>query len=155
MTKELKCSACKEVLPTSAFSKHRSHPRGYQYRCKKCTHIQYDTGGRREYHAQYIKGHKEEITKREKQFRKNLKREVFNYYGKVCACCGESHIVFLTLDHINEDGAEHRRKIGAGEAIYRWVKKNKYPSGFQVLCFNCNFAKSNGGCPHKEVATSD
>jgi hypothetical protein len=23
-----------------------------------------------------------------------------------------------------------------------------YPAGYQVLCFNCNWAKSHGGCPH-------
>jgi hypothetical protein len=71
-----------------------------------------------------------------------------------------SDLVFLTIDHINNDGNIHRSIIngkrtkdgnsyGAGAQTYRWLIDNDYPGGFQVLCFNCNWAKSNGGCPHK------
>jgi hypothetical protein len=58
---------------------------------------------------------------------------------------------FLTVDHINNDGAEHRRKIGAGIcSLYWWLKKNHFPDGFQILCYNCNGARArnNGVCPH-------
>jgi hypothetical protein len=77
-----------------------------------------------------------------------LKREVIAIYGGVCTCCAESEIAFLTIDHINNDGAEHRRKIG--KRIYCWLKQHEFPSDFQVLCFNCNCGKRiNGGiCPH-------
>jgi hypothetical protein len=30
---------------------------------------------------------------------------VFAHYGEQCACCGESERLFLTIDHINNDGA--------------------------------------------------
>lgn len=55
----------------------------------------------------------------------------------------------LTIDHMNNDGAAHRREIG-NRRIYEWLERNGYPSGFQVLCFNCNMARHlNGGeCPH-------
>lgn len=87
-----------------------------------------------------------------------LKAEVMAAYGGKCACCGESEIRFLSIDHINNDGATHRRTLkGSGKGsrtgvnIYRWLKKNAYPSGFQVLCFNCNMGKAhnNGVCPHR------
>lgn len=70
------------------------------------------------------------------------------YGGPVCACCGETIYSFLTLDHVHNDGAEHRRQIG--KHLYRWIIENDYPEGFQVLCMNCNFGKhQNGGvCPH-------
>lgn len=58
---------------------------------------------------------------------------------------------FLQIDHINNDGKEHRKAsgCGSGEAMYRWLKKNNYPAGFQVLCCNCNYAKMKyGECPH-------
>lgn len=34
----------------------------------------------------------------------------------------------------------------------QWLKDNKYPKGFQVLCTNCNTGRHrNGGiCPHKD-----
>ncbi len=71
------------------------------------------------------------------------------YGGKRCVCCGETEPVFLTIDHINGKGAEHRRQLGAGAALYRWLCKKGYPAGFRVLCFNCNSGRElNGGkCP--------
>jgi ABC-type uncharacterized transport system substrate-binding protein len=37
--------------------------------------------------------------------------------------------------------------------FYKWLARNGYPSGFQILCMNCNHGKSrNGGvCPHQRV----
>lgn len=94
-----------------------------------------------------------------KKQRDRLKAEVFSHYGTVCQCCGESDIRFLTIDHVNGDGAEHRRKIAdqrgrgnGGNTMYRWLRSNGYPSGFQVLCFNCNCGRqhNNGVCPHQD-----
>jgi hypothetical protein len=55
---------------------------------------------------------------------------------------------FLTIDHINGGGNKHRQQIRS--RICHWLKKNNYPEGFQVLCFDCNLGRSiNGGiCPH-------
>ena len=38
-----------------------------------------------------------------------------------------------------------------GTKFYRWLKRNNFPEGFQVLCFNCNCGKeiNKGVCPHK------
>jgi hypothetical protein len=71
----------------------------------------------------------------------DLKMEVFAHYGCQCANCGIDKIEFLTIDHINNNGAEHRKQIGT--QIYPWLKKNKYPADFQVLCYNCNYLKRN------------
>jgi hypothetical protein len=81
------------------------------------------------------------------------------YGGYVCACCGETEPLFLSIDHIECDGAEHRKKLGKsanGSGFYRWLRDNKYPPGFQVLCMNCNHGRMrNGGlCPHQEGATT-
>lgn len=76
------------------------------------------------------------------------------YGGRFCSCCGETNIKFLTIDHINNDGAEHRRsnKNRGGNSFYRWLKTHDYPPGYQVLCWNCNCGRAcNGGiCPHEE-----
>ena len=70
-----------------------------------------------------------------------------------CACCDEKEYQFLTIDHVDNDGAEHRKLIGLrgrGGNIYHWLKRNGFPPGFQVLCYNCNCSKGfYGECPHK------
>jgi hypothetical protein len=80
-----------------------------------------------------------------------LRDEVLQVYGGVCACCGESERAFLQIDHVNNDGAQHRREVLRGK-LERWLKRNGWPQGFQVLCCNCNFGRHiNGGvCPHQE-----
>ena len=52
----------------------------------------------------------------------------------------------LSIDHINSDGASHRKEVGNG--MYRWLLKNNFPEGFQVLCMNCQFIKreTNNEC---------
>jgi predicted nucleic acid-binding Zn ribbon protein len=91
------------------------------------------------------------IASKQKQRNQEIKDEVFNAYGGYrCACCGEDEKEFLQLDHMNNDGAEHRRKVGAGIGVYKDLKARGFPPGFQVLCANCNWASfRNGGvCPH-------
>lgn len=79
--------------------------------------------------------------------------KVLDHYGRECACCGESIDLFLTIDHINNDGAEHRKRdlygIG-GNVLYRWLVRKSFPPGFQTLCYNCNMARAHHGiCPHE------
>jgi len=87
-------------------------------------------------------------------FRK-LKAEVIREYGSLCKCCGEDTFEFMSIDHINNDGARHREeaKCGGGSTFYLWLKRNKFPKdNFQLLCFNCNYAKHRYGiCPHQRV----
>lgn len=81
-----------------------------------------------------------------------LKVEVMAAYGGKCACCGESTLEFLTIDHTNGDGCEHRRSVGKGKNIYRDIKRQGFPQDgrYQVLCFNCNIALGfYGYCPHR------
>jgi hypothetical protein len=33
-------------------------------------------------------------------------------YGGKCVCCGEAEEAFLTLDHVNNDGKQHRAELG-------------------------------------------
>ena len=84
--------------------------------------------------------------------RLRLRREVLAAYGGQCACCGERTPEFLQVDHINNDGAAHRRSISrkSGEPFAKWLRRNGWPPGFQLLCANCNSAKGfYGACPHE------
>lgn len=55
--------------------------------------------------------------------------------------CTVTDVDMLTLDHIYNDGAEHRKTVGGGAHTYRWVVKNDYPEGFQTLCANHQLKK--------------
>lgn len=86
---------------------------------------------------------------------RELKRKVVTAYGSICICCKETDLGFLTIDHINSDGASHRRKLygknTCGKRFYKWIVDNDYPKNLQVLCFNCNCGRqlNKGVCPHK------
>jgi len=85
-----------------------------------------------------------------KQYYKNLRAEVLAAYGGQCACCGENHVEFLNVDHVDGTGAAHRRTV-PGNRILQWLKLRGFPKdGFQLLCWNCNCAKGvYGRCPHE------
>jgi len=96
------------------------------------------------------------------KYRRKLKNDVFTAYGARCVCCGEDDTRFLTLDHINSDGADQRRKLKghrgqAGLGFYTWVRQNNYPDDLQLLCWNCNSGRHyNGGvCPHNDHPEGD
>ena len=84
-------------------------------------------------------------------YRQKLKTEILTYYGNnklACVNCGFSDIRALTIDHISNDGAEHRRKILKELThkttfidIYKWLKDHDFPPGYQTLCMNCQFIK--------------
>jgi hypothetical protein len=85
-----------------------------------------------------------------------LKIAAFNVYGgRKCACCGETEMSALCLDHIDGNGNKHRLEVGGSKeggsvAMYRWLKRHGFPAGFQVLCANCNTSKQVlGVCYHK------
>lgn len=71
----------------------------------------------------------------------------------VCACCGECDDRFLTLDHINNDGWQHRQSLKGKTRLYLHLKNSGFPNDppLQVYCFNCNFGKrvNRGVCPHQ------
>jgi hypothetical protein len=108
----------------------------------------------------YYWSHKPKIQREQKEYREQVRIQVFTHYGgnpPKCACCGESRIEFLTIDHINNDGANQRRRIWgqkvSGFGFYAWLVRMNFPEGYQVLCFNCNCGRAhtlNKVCPHKQ-----
>lgn len=84
---------------------------------------------------------------------KKSKEDAIAAYGGSCTCCGISNIVFLTIDHISNNGSRERKllNVKTGSSTYRYLKRQGYPkNNYQILCFNCNFAKHLlGVCPHQ------
>lgn len=144
-----KTSACKSCI-NEYQAKTRKNPQ-YIYRFNKY---------QKEWQKTYRKTSQYKIWRRkatEKHLAKaqELKRQIVNHYSGKCACCGIEDIVFLTIDHINNDG--YLEKIGkkyrpSGYFLYKKIISKNYPDNLQVLCFNCNIAKQHnkGICPHKQ-----
>jgi hypothetical protein len=91
-----------------------------------------------------------------KTYSDKLKVQVVDAYGGRCACCGETEIAFLSVDHIHGGGNKHRRSLdkryGFG-GIYEWLRDQGFPKDeFRILCMNCQIATRYGReCPHQKV----
>jgi hypothetical protein len=132
--------------------KHKEEIRDYM-RIYKRNHKGKNRERHNELQKQYCMRHKEEIKQKVKIKGLELKTIIINHYGGCCACCGEKQLEFLAIDHVDQSGAKHRRKVGSGHRFYNWLKKNNYPLGFRVLCFNCNWALGiYGYCPHGDIS---
>ena len=110
------------------------------------------------YMRKYRKKHPEYGKDRQKSTYKDrlqVKTEVLSHYGKrkKLQCrwrnCTITDVDMLSLDHIDNNGAEHRRQLTGGRKnrcggstyIYRTLKRLKYPAGFQTLCHNHQWKK--------------
>ena len=107
---------------------------------------------------------------KQKNKRDDYRLKVLQYYSKVlsnsdipcCNCCRESHIEFLSVDHIagkkQMDSEPELVKLGyssklQGMSLIKFIIDTNFPKGFQILCTNCNVAKgmpkNNNECPMK------
>lgn len=151
------CTKCDIKKPINEFHKRKKGTNYYHRECKKCMAKR---------HKEFYRRHKDKwirdypnARKRKKEHRRKLRLKVFIHYSgnpPKCACCGETIIQFLTIDHTHNDGARHRKEIGLGRKsgvfLYKWLVDNEFPEGFQILCYNCNCGKrmNNGVCPHQQ-----
>ena len=90
-----------------------------------------------------------------KEWRAKRRKLVYDHYGRVCQCCKSTFDdVFLTLGHVHQDGAVHRRQVGT--EMYAWAIKNGFPDILETQCWNCNGARmvTGGTCPHQEKHAS-
>lgn len=140
------CKVCCSALAKRGERRRLANP---EYRAKY--NLRKNTARRERYVR--VKSYHDYVLQRNHQRAQELKDRVFAAYGGYrCACCEETTVAFLSVDHVENNGAEHRRMIGKGGApTYRWLVKNGFPDGFQVLCHNCNIGKyrNNGVCPHQ------
>lgn len=115
-----------------------NNPRYRTYRtCKPC----------------YRARNKDKLNAQSRKYNQRLRDDCFAGYGNQCACCGELNVGFLTLDHVNRDGAEKKRtlKLHSNLQTYRIAIEQNFPNDYQLLCFNCNCGRErfDGVCPHK------
>lgn len=105
-----------------------------------------------DYHRKWRQANRDKWAAYNKKSYDKVRHEVLDHYGGECACCGESEDAFLCMDHVDGGGNEHRRTTPG--TIYRILKREGFPVGFQVLCWNCNSARHiRGVCPHQVALT--
>jgi hypothetical protein len=121
------CGRCKAEKPHAAFKKGYQRNVFFPY-CHDCT-----------------KAVARETYRRQRE-------RILKAYGGACACCGETEPAFLAVDHKDGGGKQHVKALGGATAFYRWLVAESFPSGFQLLCHNCNHGRHNNGgvCPHQE-----
>jgi len=77
---------------------------------------------------------------RNKKAKATRKAKVFDHYGRSCSICGFSDMRALTIDHMGQDGSDHKTPSGKrirGFLLYRWLIRHGFPKGFRTLCCNC------------------
>lgn len=163
------CYGCNSDLAPDLFTKNKSKPDGFADECRTCK-AKRDKAYREanklkikaSKHESYLKNKDVVIARVNDYINRNrgkhnewatnsknrLKTEIMSHYcgGDLkCKNCPVKDLDILTIDHVNGDGAEHRREIGiaggGGYPMYQWLKKNGLPEGFQVLCYNCQYRK--------------
>ena len=150
-----KCNGCLEWLDISLFGRFKEKRRYdvVQYvnsKCKVCA-------GKRM--SKWSKDNRESIYAKWLVKKESYLKQIREGYGGKCACCGESNPLFLTIDHVNNDGYKIRPRNKKGVAVanersghyYVRIIKEGFPSYLQLLCWNCNCgkARNKGICPHK------
>lgn len=92
---------------------------------------------------EYYHSHKAQLKQYQKQLRIQNKHDVIFHYSNgtmECKACSIRTFEILTLDHIFGNGNKHRKAINS-ISIWQWIKRMKYPKGYQILCYNCNVLK--------------
>ena len=148
------CLHCHLTKPESEWYKHSGRTYVHPW-CRAC---------RLEAQHKYQSANREKINASQKRRRQlnpilyksfdskkylRVKEEFFTHYGARCTCCGETHREFLTIEHVNGDGKEHRKRIKRTGVIFD-LKRLGWPDWITVLCWNCNAARRFGRkCPHE------
>lgn len=142
-----KCKVSKQKYDKEYAAKHREERAAY-YRKWRFAHPKRC----RELRENWRNRNREKARESVRRFQRNLRLEIVTAYGGKCECCGEKVLQFLTIDHINNDGAKERRSTGGNKFLVS-IKRRGFPKNlYRLLCWNCNSGRAiNGGiCPHKE-----
>ena len=121
--KEKNCIQCGELFVVISYKKYCSEE------CRSIAHYE---------------RHKAYYSRKGRERNKKRKLEVLQHYSNsnipFCNICKIEDIDILTIDHIYNNGAEHRKKMKGHDLYYELIKTD-FPKGYQVLCRNCNYKK--------------
>ena len=83
----------------------------------------------------------EEYNKRYCAKTRQLRQDIFRRLGDKCIRCGFSDHRALQIDHVKNNGAQHRREYPAEPTRYKNIWENIDSGEYQLLCANCNWIK--------------
>ncbi len=107
--------------------KRNNYPDGFRVLCGNC---QFTT---------YLYNRKIS-TYMQRYHHENKLTSISHYSPKLsCKRCSFNNIDGLTIDHVDGGGRAHLKNIKTD--LYVWLRRNNFPSGYQVLCMNCNWIK--------------
>jgi hypothetical protein len=133
------------AMTKAALDRDRQYRRSHLEICHAAQHRYYQShrDAILEKHRLWRRANALEILSKLHIVRDEIKLRVFSHYRNgdlKCAICREDRIAVLSVDHIDGGGSAHRKSLG-NQSFYRWLEKQGYPSGYQVLCMNCRFIK--------------
>ena len=106
------CACCKEIKPIEAFCRYQQGRYGRNPRCRDC------------------------VAAKGKARRIRVKLAAFEAYGgPVCAECGKTGSEHLCIDPIEKERSQ------TSPRLYARLKREGWPEGYRVLCFNCRYLK--------------
>ena len=153
------CKRCGTSRPDTEFVVNKSAANGGNI-CKPCRRKRdnerraADRQRFRDEHRAWRDANRDRVRESARKHAARLRDEVLTAYGNACACCGERTREFLTLDHIEGGGTAHRKATWG--KVYNEVKREGFPSGYRILCWNCNWAyRLSGDCPHRQAGGRD
>ncbi len=163
-----KCPKCKRLLPLDQFPMYSGRTHSY---CHDCERIRLRAKSKKRYKSkgdfirkksmEWFVANRQRARITRRKWSQGVIAQVVEHYGGTppkCQCCGETERIFLTIDHMQNDGYIERRILGknkprqGGYSTYVQIIKDGFPEGkYQILCYNCNCGRArNGGiCPHK------
>jgi len=103
------------------------------------------------YRRELRKQQPEKVRGQLQKYRIKLKTQVVLAYGGACVGCNETDLSCLTIDHIDNNGANERRALAkawgwknqmgiGGAPFYRKLRNEGWPKhNYRLLCMNCQF----------------
>lgn len=162
-----RCTKCGEVKPLAEFHRAAWGRYGHTSQCKACKrdYRQANLKAGREAVRRYREKNPEAVNERARQYReadperareiqrrhdRTIREKVLAHYSPssppCCSCPGCGTLEHLTIDHVVGGGSAHRREVlgrsnPGSRDFYRWLIRQGFPAGYQVLCQSCNSSK--------------
>lgn len=128
-----KCSKCKNEKPFDDFGVHNGRSDGLQVRCKECRRTYQN-----DWYSRNPKLHQKRVAKARNASRKRFQIFIWKYLeSHPCVMCGESNILLLDFDHLEEKDRNISAMGGLSiESIMKEIDK------CQILCVSCHRKKT-------------
>ena len=129
------CNKCHKEKPLQDFPSRKNTKLSIRKTCKICTNKNHSKWWKKtaplrlEYAQKWYANNREKVIKQKiasnLKYRRLARLDCIEHYslGKnCCECCGEKHLEFLAIDHINGGGGKHRKKLGNNKYMTKILK---------------------------------